>query len=62
VVGALQDDMERYAIGASSLYIKLRRTSDTMPYNQAPVVIGNDDNTARVSLLSDWLTSYRPAP
>jgi tetratricopeptide (TPR) repeat protein len=59
VVGALQDDMERYAIGASSLYIKLRRTSDTMPYNQAPVVIGNDANKARVELLAGWLTSYR---
>lgn len=62
VVGALQDDMERYAIGASSLYIKLRRPSDTMPYNQAPVVIGSEADTTRVQLLSDWMTSFRPEP
>lgn len=62
VVGALQDDMERYAIGASSLYIKLRRSSDTMPYNQAPVIIGSETNQARVQMLTDWLTSYRPEP
>src|SRR5262249_46479266 len=62
VVGALQDDMERYAIGASSLYVKLRRSSDTMPYNQAPVIIGSDTSRARVDLLADWLTSYRPQP
>ncbi|MET8232263.1 hypothetical protein ABZS77_16495 [Micromonospora sp. NPDC005298] len=62
VVGALQDDMERYAIGASSLYIKLRRPSDVMPYNQAPVVIGSEADTARVQLLSDWMTSFRPEP
>ncbi|MCN0178637.1 hypothetical protein [Salinispora arenicola] len=62
VVGALQDDMERYAIAASSLYIKLRRSSDTMPYNQAPVIIGSDSNRARVQMLTDWLTSYRPDP
>jgi hypothetical protein len=62
VVGALQDDMERYAIGASSLYIKLRRSSDTMPYNQAPVVIGNETNRARVEMLADWMTSHRPEP
>ncbi|MFJ6200174.1 hypothetical protein [Micromonospora sp. NPDC092111] len=62
VVGALQDDMERYAIGASSLYIKLRRPSDVMPYNQAPVVIGSEADTARVQLLSDWMASFRPEP
>ncbi|MDI1463368.1 hypothetical protein QEZ54_20505 [Catellatospora sp. KI3] len=62
VVGALQDDMERYAVAASSLYIKLRRTSDTMPYNQAPVVIGSEPNQARVGLLTEWMISYRPEP
>ncbi|QSB13248.1 hypothetical protein JQS43_16630 [Natronosporangium hydrolyticum] len=62
VVGALQDDMERYAVGASSLYIKLRRTSDTLPYNQAPVVVGSETNQGRVALLSQWLASYRPEP
>jgi hypothetical protein len=62
VVGALQDDMERYAIGASSLYIKLRRPSDLMPYNQAPVVIGSEAESARVQLLADWMTSFRPEP
>ena len=48
VIGALQDDMERYAIEASDLYIKLRRSSDAIPYNEAPVVIG-DDTTAPAS-------------
>lgn len=63
VVGALQDDMERYALAASRLYVKLRRSSDTMAYNQAPVVKGNEENAARVALLKDWLDSYRgPAP
>ncbi|MBL7256518.1 hypothetical protein JKJ07_19665 [Actinoplanes sp. LDG1-01] len=59
VVGALQDDMERYAIGASSLYIKLRRPSDVQPYNQAPVVIGSEADAARVQLLSEWMSSFR---
>jgi hypothetical protein len=59
VIGALQDDMERYALASSRLYVKLRRSSDTMPYNQAPVVKGNEDNTARVELLREWMTSYR---
>ncbi|GGQ49653.1 coiled-coil domain-containing protein [Couchioplanes azureus] len=62
VVGALQDDMERYAIGASSLYIKLRRTSDAFPYNQAPVVVGSEAESARIALLAEWMTSYRPPP
>ncbi len=61
VVGALQDDMERYAISASGLYIKLRRSSDAMPYNEAPVVNGSEPNHARVELLRDWMSSYRPS-
>jgi len=61
VIGALQDDMERYAINASGLYIKLRRSSDAMAYNEAPVVHGSEANRARVELLSEWLSSYRPA-
>ncbi|MBT8226143.1 MAG: chromosome segregation ATPase [Dactylosporangium sp.] len=61
VIGALQDDMERYAIEASGLYIKLRRRSDSMAYNEAPVIVGDDANRARVELLQEWLTSYRPA-
>ncbi|MBB5788349.1 chromosome segregation ATPase [Jiangella mangrovi] len=60
VVGALQDDMERYAIEASGLYVKLRRRSDTMAYNEEPVVVGNDANAARVELLRTWMTSFRP--
>jgi chromosome segregation protein len=60
VVGALQDDMERYAISASGLYIKLRRSSDAMPYNEAPVVNGSEPNHARVELLREWMSSYRP--
>ncbi|GAA1558209.1 chromosome segregation ATPase [Kribbella lupini] len=63
VIGALQDDMERYALASSRLYVKLRRSSDTMPYNQAPVVKGNEEYAARVELLRSWLDSYRgPAP
>jgi hypothetical protein len=62
VVGALQDDMERYAISASGLYIKLRRSSDAMPYNEAPVVNGSEPNHARVELLREWMSSYRPEP
>ncbi len=59
VIGALQDDMERYALASSRLYVKLRRSSDTMPYNQAPVVKGNEEYSARVELLRAWLESYR---
>ncbi|WP_329001269.1 chromosome segregation ATPase [Kribbella sp. NBC_00709] len=59
VIGALQDDMERYALASSRLYVKLRRSSDTMAYNQSPVVKGNEDNEARVELLREWMTSYR---
>jgi hypothetical protein len=34
-----------------------------MAYNQAPVVKGNEENSARVELLRDWLDSYRgPTP
>src|SRR5690606_5070517 len=51
VVGALQDDMERYAIEASGLYIKLRRRSDTMAYNEEPVIVGDEANRERVELL-----------
>ncbi|WP_125777965.1 chromosome segregation ATPase [Antribacter gilvus] len=61
VVGALQDDMERYAIEASGLYVKLRRRSDSMPYNEAPVVVGDETNRSRVEMLQAWLTSYRQA-
>jgi chromosome segregation protein len=61
VIGALQDDMERYAIEASGLYIKLRRRSDSMAYNEAPVIVGDETNRVRVELLREWLTSYRPA-
>ncbi|MEV5963808.1 chromosome segregation ATPase [Kribbella sp. NPDC051952] len=59
VIGALQDDMERYALASSRLYVKLRRSSDTMAYNQAPVVKGNEEYGGRVELLREWLTSYR---
>jgi hypothetical protein len=62
VIGALQDDMERYAIEASNLYIKLRRSSDAVPYNEAPVVIGDDAHRDRVALLAGWMSAFRPAP
>jgi chromosome segregation protein len=61
VIGALQDDMERYAIDASGLYVKLRRTSDASPYNSAPIVTGHDNNQARLALLHDWLAGHYPS-
>ena len=61
VIGALQDDMERYAIDASGLYVKLRRSSDASPYNSAPVIAGHDGNAARLALLRDWLAGHYPA-
>ncbi|MEV6761318.1 hypothetical protein AB0N16_11820 [Streptomyces sp. NPDC051105] len=63
VVGALQDDMESYAIDACGEYIKLRRSSDSSPYNEQPVVVGYDEHAPRVELLRAWLTGneYRDA-
>ncbi|MBW8482542.1 chromosome partitioning protein ParA [Actinomadura sp. PM05-2] len=61
VIGALQDDMEPYAIDACGQYIKLRRSSDTTPYNEPPVVVGHDRHEARVRLLAAQLTAARPA-
>ena len=61
VIGALQDDMERYALEASGLYIKLRRSSDAIAYNEPPVVVGDEASRGRVELLAEWLSSYRPA-
>ncbi|MFJ1880946.1 hypothetical protein [Streptomyces sp. NPDC088137] len=57
VVGALQDDMESYAIDACGEYVKLRRSSDSSPYNEQPVVVGYDEHAPRVELLRAWLTS-----
>jgi hypothetical protein len=62
VIGALQDDMEPYAIDACGQYVKLRRSSDTMPYNEPPVVVGYDEHSGRVAALADWITSARPVP
>ncbi len=56
VIGALQDDMESYAIDACGEYIKLRRSSDSSPYNEQPVVVGYDEQAPRVELLRAWLT------
>src|ERR1700759_1978641 len=61
VIGALQDDMERYAIDASGLYLKLRRRPDVTPYPPAPGATGHDDNRARLVLLHDWLPGHYPA-
>ncbi len=60
VIGALQDDMERYAIEASNLYVKLRRSSDAVAYNDPPIVLGDDANRSRVELLREWMSAYRP--
>jgi hypothetical protein len=61
VIGALQDDMERYAIEASNLYVKLRRSSDAAAYNDAPVVLGDEPHADRIALLRDWMSAYRPS-
>ncbi|TDD27719.1 chromosome partitioning protein ParA [Actinomadura sp. KC06] len=60
VIGALQDDMEPYAIDACGQYVKLRRSSDTMPYNEPPVVVGYDEHEARVRKLAEQITAARP--
>ncbi|MER5324430.1 chromosome partitioning protein ParA [Streptosporangium roseum] len=52
VIGALQDDMEPYAVDACGQYIKLRRSSDAMPYNEPPVIIGHDRHAERVRVLA----------
>ncbi|MDF5752341.1 chromosome partitioning protein ParA [Spongiactinospora sp. TRM90649] len=59
VIGALQDDMEPYAIDACGQYIKLRRSSDAMPYNEPPVVIGHDRHAERVRELAAYVTESR---
>ncbi|MBC6468243.1 chromosome partitioning protein ParA [Actinomadura alba] len=61
VIGALQDDMEPYAIDACGQYVKLRRSSDAMPYNEPPVVIGHDEHTGRVRMLAEWISATRPS-
>ncbi|TDD71815.1 chromosome partitioning protein ParA [Actinomadura rubrisoli] len=59
VIGALQDDMEPYAIDACGQYVKLRRSSDTMPYNEPPVVVGYDEHEERVRKLAERMTPGR---
>ncbi|WP_030166127.1 chromosome partitioning protein ParA [Spirillospora albida] len=59
VIGALQDDMEPYAIDACGQYVKLRRSSDTMPYNEPPVVVGYDEHEPRVRRLAEQITAAR---
>ncbi|WP_240506522.1 chromosome partitioning protein ParA [Thermoactinospora rubra] len=55
VIGALQDDMEPYAIDACGQYIKLRRSSDAMPYNEPPVIVGHDEHAERVRMLAAYV-------
>ncbi|MEU8357859.1 chromosome partitioning protein ParA [Nonomuraea sp. NPDC048882] len=61
VIGALQDDMEPYAIDACGQYIKLRRSSDAMPYNEPPVIVGHDHHAERVRALSSYVDRSAPA-
>ncbi|WP_067175595.1 chromosome partitioning protein ParA [Microtetraspora niveoalba] len=61
VIGALQDDMEPYAIDACGQYVKLRRSSDAMPYNEPPVIVGHDRHAERVRMLADWVARPRAA-
>ncbi|GAB1822505.1 coiled-coil domain-containing protein [Herbidospora sp. RD11066] len=56
VIGALQDDMEPYAIDACGQYVKLRRSSDAMAYNEPPIIIAHDKHADRVRMLSDHVT------
>ncbi|SDG06055.1 hypothetical protein SAMN05421505_101264 [Sinosporangium album] len=62
VIGALQDDMEPYAIDACGQYVKLRRSSDAMPYNEPPVVIGHDAHAERVRALAAFVGRGPAAP
>lgn len=62
VIGALQDDMEPYAIDACGQYIKLRRSSDAMPYNEPPVIVGHDQHAERVRALSSYVDRGTPTP
>lgn len=55
VIGALQDDMEPYAIDACGQYIKLRRSSDAMPYNEPPIIVGHDQHADRVRALAAYV-------
>ncbi|MEU4696265.1 chromosome partitioning protein ParA [Nonomuraea dietziae] len=55
VIGALQDDMEPYAIDACGQYIKLRRSSDAMAYNEPPVIVGHDQHAERVRALAAYV-------
>ncbi|MFG1943076.1 chromosome partitioning protein ParA [Nonomuraea sp. NPDC048826] len=55
VIGALQDDMEPYAIDACGQYVKLRRSSDAMPYNEPPVIVGHDQHADRVKALASYV-------
>ncbi|GAA4068543.1 hypothetical protein GCM10022248_41080 [Nonomuraea soli] len=55
VIGALQDDMEPYAIDACGQYIKLRRSSDAMPYNEPPIIVGHDQHAERVKALAAYV-------
>ncbi|MGP3930107.1 hypothetical protein [Nonomuraea sp. KM88] len=55
VIGALQDDMEPYAIDACGQYIKLRRSSDAMPYNEPQVIVGHDQHGERVRALAAYV-------
>ncbi|SPL90976.1 Chromosome partition protein smc [[Actinomadura] parvosata subsp. kistnae] len=61
VIGALQDDMEPYAIDACGQYIKLRRSSDAMPYNEPPVIVGHDQHAERVRALAAYVDRGTPA-
>ncbi|UBU10500.1 coiled-coil domain-containing protein [Nonomuraea gerenzanensis] len=61
VIGALQDDMEPYAIDACGQYIKLRRSSDAMPYNEPPVIVGHDQHAERVRALAAYVDRGAPA-
>ncbi|GAA3655663.1 hypothetical protein GCM10022224_018510 [Nonomuraea antimicrobica] len=61
VIGALQDDMEPYAIDACGQYIKLRRSSDAMPYNEPPVIVGHDQHADRVRALAAYVDRGAPA-
>ncbi|MEU7829100.1 chromosome partitioning protein ParA [Nonomuraea sp. NPDC049129] len=62
VIGALQDDMEPYAIDACGQYIKLRRSSDAMPYNEPPVIVGHDEHAERVRALAAYMDRSGHSP
>jgi hypothetical protein len=55
----LSDQTDSYQIRSFPILLD-RGLDGPYAYNEPPVVIGDEPNRARVDLLRDWLSSYRP--